>query len=121
MESIKVVLANSSKLLHDMVKKTIQKMEGLEILGDTRKISEIQTLINHHKPDWLIVGLSDQGDLPLNIEDLMEQNDNLSVVAMSKIGDRIRILEKNFQGQDYQNPCLSDLWQVLFQKLQKQL
>lgn len=121
MNEIKVVLANSSHLLQDMLGRTLQKIEGLKVVQGTHSLSQVKPLLKQEDADWLILGLEQDSQIPDFVKQLIEKDNGLSVLAISKSGDTIRVRAKDLGSVEYQGTGLQEFTQLLVGKLENQL
>ena len=59
MQKIRVLVANRPRLMKDLVLATIRDQPDIEVVGETEDEDEITELVEHTRPDYLIIALQD--------------------------------------------------------------
>jgi len=113
MENIRVVLGNQTVLLQDLMHRSIDKVQGLEIVGETRDIEELPEMVEDQKAHWVIISLPFDENIPEVFDDLVDLTDDLSLMAISDRGDRVKIRRIEVQEESIQEFSLEDLSSVL--------
>ncbi|MDZ7843335.1 MAG: hypothetical protein U5K99_00805 [Anaerolineales bacterium] len=117
METIKIVLANKSCLLRDLLKRSINKIEGLQIVGETKNIEDLNRLVEGKQAEWAIVTLAEDDKVPESFDSLLSRKQDLSLMAMKDSGERIKIRRMEIQEESYQKFSLADLGELLLDQV----
>ena len=67
----RIVLANGSRLLRDMLKRIMFKSENLEVVREVTDQKELPSAIEHSNPEWVIVSLSFDNGIPSWVDNYM--------------------------------------------------
>jgi DNA-binding NarL/FixJ family response regulator len=113
MDEIRVVLGNQSKLLRDLLRRSIQKIERVKIVGETQRVEMLPALVKDKRADWVILSLPQDESIPEAFHDLAALEEELSLMAISNAGDKVIIRRIEVQEESYQKFSLEDLGAVL--------
>ena len=91
METYQIVLATQTHLLHEMLKLVLEKAPGLEIVGETEQIDEVFDLVEKTHPNWIIVSLPPNGEIPQIINKLLDKETVMAVMAISDDAARFKV------------------------------
>lgn len=100
-------------MLQDLLHRSIDKIQGLEIVGETRDIEELPDLVEDQKAHWVIISLPWDENIPEVFDDLVDLTDDLSLMAISDSGDRVKIRRIEVREESIQEFSLEDLSSVL--------
>jgi DNA-binding NarL/FixJ family response regulator len=90
-KTIRVYLANQPKLLRQMLRRAIQRIPDIEIVGESSQLHSIQQLQKAETIDWLIVSLTDQGKIPSHFLHMMERKPSIKVLGISPDGNELAL------------------------------
>lgn len=84
LKELKVVIAEDSKLISDVLRMTLSRVEGLRVVGLAENGVEALGLVREHKPDLLVLDIS----MPLKnglevLEELRTEGSDLVVVMFT--------------------------------------
>lgn len=113
MDEIRVVLGNQTRLLRDLLRRSIQKIENIKIVGETQRVEKLPAVAKDKQADWVILSLPQGESVPEVFHDLAALEEELSVMAISNTGDKIIIRRIEVQEENYQKFSLKDLGAVL--------
>lgn len=57
MAAKRVILANGSRLLHEMLQRVINKVDSLEVVQEIRNQEELPPAIERFDPEWVIISM----------------------------------------------------------------
>ncbi|MFO7942776.1 MAG: hypothetical protein R6U51_00480 [Anaerolineales bacterium] len=117
METCRIVLANESRLLREMLKSVIDKSPSLEILGETQQLSEIKKLAEKHNAHWVFVTLSSTGNIPDQLNDLLIPGSAISILAISNNGEKAKIRWVDLHEETYIDWSLEEMLTLLQKKI----
>jgi len=117
METCRIVLANESRLLREMLKSVIDKSPSLEIVGETEQFSKIKKLAEKHNAHWVFVTLPSTGNIPDQINDLLIPGSAISVLAISNNGERVKIRWVDLHEETYIDWSLEEMLTFLQEKI----
>lgn len=112
----RIILAHKSRLLQDLLQRSITKIERLKIVAETRDLENVASLVRETDPDWVIVALQEE-DLSVELSDLLPENEDLSLLAITDGGDQIRIQKVQVQEERHEQFSLHDLGEMLLDRI----
>jgi len=113
MDEIRVVLGNQTRLLRDLLRRSIQKIENIKIVGETQRVENLPAVVKDKRADWVILSLPRDESVPDVFHDLAALEEELSVMAISNTGCKVIIRRIEVQEESYQKFSLKDLGAVL--------
>lgn len=120
METRRIVLANESRLLREMLKCVIDESPSLEIVGETQQFSEIKRLAKKHNAHWVIVTLTSTGDIPDQINKLLIPNSAISILAITNKGGKAKIRWVDLHEETFIDWSLEEMLELLHEKVPHQ-
>jgi len=117
METCRIVLANESRLLREMLKSVIDKSPSLKIVGETQQFPEIKKLVEKHNAHWVIVTLSSTGNIPEQINDLLIPDSAISILAITNKGEKAKIRWVDLHEETYIDWSLEEMLTLLQEKI----
>jgi hypothetical protein len=109
----RILLANGSRLLRDVVKRVIEKSDGLEVVGEIAEFGRLAVAIETTKPDWVIYFLSPGSTLPAFIETLMNKNPSMRILEIFVNGGQVKIEWLGLREKQLDNSSLESLTDLL--------
>ena len=91
METRRIILTNSSRLVRDLIKKVIGKTPGLEIVSEVEDISEFPDTVKRKEADWAIVLLSPEEQVPDLVEQVIQEQPSMRFLLMGVDGSHARM------------------------------
>jgi DNA-binding NarL/FixJ family response regulator len=82
MKPIRVLVANYPRLMRELILSTICEQPDIEIVGEIREESEIERGVEQTRPDYLIVDLKDDDQVPASCRQILGKYPNLKIVAI---------------------------------------
>lgn len=92
MDSRRIILINGSRFLRDMVKRSLMKSPGMEVVAEVANLAELSTAIKNTDAQWVIYFLQPGGDVPEILEKLIVQDfPNVHILGISMDGSRVKL------------------------------
>lgn len=93
-DPVKVILANDSRLLREMLRRVLGRASQIEIVAeaevdDFRQLEPILTRTDAH---WIIVSLTPEGEFPGIVKSLLQMHSTTQVLAMAIDGSTVKVL-----------------------------
>lgn len=104
---------DESRLLREMLKKAINKTEGLQVVGEVERVDQLTEKIVDFHPDWLILFHHTLHDMPGFIENLMLENLDIRIAILSDRGQQVRVRYLDYQAESRQDVTWSTFSQSL--------
>jgi|SRR5215216_5404937 len=112
----RIILANGSRLLRDMLKRIFYKSENLEVVREVSDQKELAAVIEHVNPEWVIVSLSFDDRLPAWVDSFMATHPSVRFMALATDGSKIKMKWLEVHEQELHGLSLPDLIQILESK-----
>jgi len=90
MEAHRVVLANESRLLREMLERVIKKVPDLEVVGHSADPARLPSLLEEIDAQWVIVSLLPNGKIPAVADSLLAEHPSLRVLAVAVDGSQMK-------------------------------
>ncbi|RPI86398.1 MAG: DNA-binding response regulator [Chloroflexi bacterium] len=120
MSTKRIILANNSRLLREMLRHVLGKADGLEIVQESPGGEEIPSAIEKFDPEWVILSLPSNGYSRDCLETCMAQYPGVRFILLSPGNNAIRIRMRGQAAfeEDLSNLSLRDFIHVLAKDLQ---
>lgn len=109
----RIVLANGSRLLRDMLKRIIFKSDKLEVVREVTDQKELPSVIEHTNPEWVIVSLSFDNGVPAWVDTFMASHPSVRFMAVATDGSTIKLKWLEVHEQELNGLSLNDLIHIL--------
>jgi chemotaxis response regulator CheB len=81
--SIRVVVANRPRLMHQLVLSTLSGQTGISVVGETENEQEVRSLVVETRPDFLLIALDEPQKRPPLCDLLLQEFPALRIVAVA--------------------------------------
>lgn len=112
----RIVLANASRLLRDMLKRIILKSDQLHIVREVTDQRELPSVVEHVRPEWVILSLAFDENLPAWVDSLMASHPSMRFMALATDGSKVKMKWLEVHEQELTGISLPDLIQILESK-----
>jgi DNA-binding NarL/FixJ family response regulator len=112
----RIVLANGSRLLRDMLKRILFKSDKLELVYEVTDQKELLAAIEHTNPEWVIISLSFDDSVPIWVDGFMANHPSVRFMAVATDGSKIKMKWLEVHEQELNGLSLNDLIQILESK-----
>lgn len=109
----RIVLANTSRLLRDMLKRIIHKSNDLAVVQEVTDQRDLPTLIENIDPEWVIVSLSYDNGVPAWVNGYMAEHPSVRFMAVSTDGSKIKMRWLEIHEQELHGLSLNELIHIL--------
>lgn len=116
MSEQRIVLANTSRLLRDMLKRIIHKSDRLEVVKEVTDPRDLPSLIEHTDSEWVIVSLSYDNGVPAWVDGYMAEHPSVRFMAVATDGSKIKMRWLEVHEQELHGLSLNDLIHILESK-----
>jgi DNA-binding NarL/FixJ family response regulator len=83
MNPIRVLIANSPRLIRELMIETISDQPDIEIVGEVTEESELAKAVERTEPDFVIVALEKHNRLPAACQAVLQEHPSLKVIAIA--------------------------------------
>jgi DNA-binding NarL/FixJ family response regulator len=112
----RIVLANSSRLLREMLKRILFKSDKLEVVREVTDQKELPSVIEHTNPQWVIISLPFDNGVPAWVDGFMANHPSVRFMALATDGSKIKMKWLEVHEQELDDLSLNDLIQLLENK-----
>jgi DNA-binding NarL/FixJ family response regulator len=82
-EKIRVLVANRPRLMRELVLATVSDQADIEVMGEIKEDSEIASVVEECRPDFVIIALDRPGERPELCLDLLRRFSQLKILALA--------------------------------------
>jgi DNA-binding NarL/FixJ family response regulator len=83
MNPIRVLIANSPRLIRELMMETIADQPDIDIVGEVTNEADLAKAVNRTQPDFIIVALEKHNRLPAACHSILQEHPNLKVIAIA--------------------------------------
>jgi DNA-binding NarL/FixJ family response regulator len=112
----RIVLANGSRLLREMLKRILFKSENLEVVREVTDQKELPAAIEQSDPEWVIVSLSFDNGVPSWVDNYLAVHPSVRFMAVATDGSKVKMKWLEIHEQELNGLSLGDLIHVLENK-----
>jgi hypothetical protein len=109
----RIVLANQSRLLREMLHHAIEKNPWLHIVGQTADVPDLLQTIERTAPHWVILSLSSKGNMPQAADIVVRRHSAVRVLGMTIDGSQAKVKTIPYEERSLGSLSLRDLIAVL--------
>ncbi len=113
MSEQRIILANGSRLLRDMLKRVIFKSDKLEIVREVTDQKELPAVIENTSPQWVIVSLSFDNVIPPWVDSFMVNHPSVRFIGLASDGSKVRMKWLEVHEQELDGLSLKELIHIL--------
>lgn len=118
MSTKRVILANSSRLLRELLHHVIDKADGLEVVREIPNREELPSAIADLEPEWVIVSSPHEEPTRGWLRACLEQYPSVRFVVLSPDNTRIKLTAQAVSEEDLTNLTLHEFIHLLERDLQ---
>lgn len=118
MATKRVILANNSRLLREMLHHVINKADNLEVVLETPNDEELSSAIEKFGPAWVIASLPSNPQGPSWLNSCMEHYPAVRFILLTPNNDSIKMRWQTSFEEDLTNVSLKDFIHILERDLQ---
>ncbi len=112
----RIVLANGSRLLRDMLKRIMFKSDQLEVVREVADQKELPSVIENTDPQWVIVSLSFDNVIPPWVDTFMVSHPSVRFMGFASDGSKVKMKWLEVHEQDLDELSLNELIHILESK-----
>ena len=92
MATQRIILVNNARLMHEMLKRVIDKSPGLEIVSEVDELIELPDTLRSTEADWAIVLLDPDEGIPELVEQIISEQTSMRFLLMGVDGSHARMM-----------------------------
>jgi DNA-binding NarL/FixJ family response regulator len=116
MSEQRIVLANGSRLLRDMLRRIMFKSDQLEVVREVTDQKELPSVIENTNPQWVIVSLSFDNVIPPWVDSFMVSHPSVRFMGFASDGSKIKMKWLEVHEQEFDELSLNELIHILESK-----
>lgn len=109
----RIILANSSRLLREMLNRALLKSRNLKVVKEVVDRAALQVALEGQPAEWLIMSLPEDKQIPAWIDAFMKEHPLIRIMAFAADGSRIRMKWIESREQDLSGLSLKELIRLL--------
>lgn len=115
MSEQKIILVNDSRLLREILKRVIDKADGLRVVLELQRLNELEPAMRSTQPDWVLVSVPDAEHTPKALEKIIQKYPGLKMIAVSADGAQVRMKWAEYHEEALDGLSWNDLISILKQ------
>jgi len=116
MSEHRIILANGSRLLRDMLKRILYKFDQFEVVREVADQKDLPLFIEHTQPEWVILSLSYDNLVPAWVDAFMITHPSVRFMALAADGSKIKMKWLEVHEQELNGVSLNELIHILESK-----
>jgi DNA-binding NarL/FixJ family response regulator len=116
MSERRIVLANGSRLMRDMLMRILHKSSTLEVIQEVNDPKELPAIIENTHPEWVILSLSFDNGVPTWVDTFMASHPSVRFMALAADGSKIKMKWLEVHEQELNGLSLNELIHILESK-----
>jgi len=116
MSEQRIILANGSRLLRDMLKRILYKSDHFEVVREVTDQKDLPLAIEHTQPEWVILSLSFDNDVPAWVDGFMASHPSVRFMAVAADGSTVKMKWLEVHEQELNGLSLHDFIHILESK-----
>lgn len=109
----RIILANGSRLLHEMLNRILVKTKNLEIVREITDHRKLPTALEKSDAEWVIMSLPVEGALPEWTDTYMVEHPDVRFMAVAADGSWVKTKWIESHEEELDNLSLKDLIHIL--------
>jgi len=115
MSEQKIILINDSRLLREILKRVIDKADGLRVVMELQHLKELEPAMRAIQPDWVLISVPDADHTPKTLEKIIQKYPGLKMIAVSADGAQVRMKWVEYHEEALDGLSWNDLTAILKQ------
>lgn len=113
MASHRILMANDSRFLREILKHAFEKAQGLSVVGEITDPDQLVSSVERTDADWVVVSLRLDGSMPASIETLLTKHSAVRILGVARDGSQVKMKWIEPREDDLHDPSISDLIGIL--------
>ena len=112
----RIILANGSRLLRDMLKRVLLKSTNLGMVREVTDQKELPSAIESSNPAWVIVSLAFDDGIPSWVDNFVAMHPSVRFMAVASDGSKVKMKWLEVHEQELNGLSLSEFIHILENK-----
>jgi hypothetical protein len=109
----RIILANGSRLLHEMLSRIIVKTVNLQVVQEIKNRENLPTAIENSDAEWVIMALPVDSSMPEWVDNYIVDHPRMRFMAVANDGSWVRTKWMESHEEELDNLSLRDLINIL--------
>jgi hypothetical protein len=109
-----IIVCNEPRWLRDMLARVLDKVAGLHAHTGRADTARLHTLVRNEHPDWVIMTLGADGELPPEAQSLTAEQPSLGIVGIAPDGGGVKLQRHGFISDSIPDLSLDELIALLW-------
>jgi len=109
----RIILANGSRLLRDMLSRILLKTEHLKVVQEITDRDNLSAGLEQQDADWVIMSLPVDNQIPAWTDSFIRKHPLIKIVALSSDGSWIKLKWLESREEDLNDLSLKELFHIL--------
>jgi len=115
----RIILADGSRLLREMLHRVLYKADNLEVVQEVTNYEDLPSAIEQFDPEWVIMSLPSDHIIPDWVDIYIANRPSIRFLAVSTDGSKIKMKWLEPHEEDLGDLSLKDLIHILERDPQK--
>jgi hypothetical protein len=113
MSEQRIILANGSRLLHEMLNRILIKTENLIVVQEIANEAQLPTAIEKSDAEWVIMSLPADSNIPKWVDNYINKHPRIRFMAVAADGSWVKMKWLENHEEKLDNLSLRDLIHIL--------
>jgi len=113
MSDQRIILANDSRLLREMLNRILLKAEHLDVVQLVAGHEDLPAAIQQQDVEWIILSMPVDNKIPGWTDAYLQEHPFVKIMTVSPDGSRVKMKWLDKREQDFPNPTLQELINIL--------
>ena len=109
----RIILANDSRLMREMLNRILLKAEHLDVVQQIADPEDLPDAIQQQDAEWIILTMSADNKIPDWTDTYLQKHPFARIMTVSSDGRRVNLKWLDKREQDFPNPTLQELINIL--------
>jgi hypothetical protein len=113
MSEQRIILANGSRLVHEMLNRILLKTENLEVVQEIANHKRLPAEIEESDAEWVVLSLPEDSNLPEWVDTYIVNHPQVRFMAIANDGSWVKTKWLEYHEEELNNLSLKDLIHIL--------
>lgn len=113
MSDQRIILANDSRLLREMLNRILLKADHLDVVQQVTNLEDLPAAIRQQDAEWIILSMPADNKIPDWTDAYLQEHPFVKIMTVSPDGSKVKMKWLDKREQDFPNPTLQELINIL--------
>ena len=109
----RIILANGSRLLHEMLNRILYKTVNLQVVKEIKDHNKLPTAIEKSDAEWVVMSLPVESTMPEWVDNYIIEHPHMRFMAVAQDGSWVKTKWMESHEEELDNLSLKDLIHIL--------